>query len=165
VGHSFSVLKGLQDGQQIVSSANFLIDSESQLQAAAGSFVPPPPGVSAAAGQPQIATLKNTITISTEPSPLARGKNKLRLTLKDDAGQPVSGAQLAVTFYLAAMPAMGMAALRAQASATDQGNGIYLGNIDLQSGGTWQMTIVATKGGQTIATQQSDVSVSGPMAM
>jgi hypothetical protein len=165
VGHSFSVLKGLQDGQQIVSSANFLIDSESQLQAAAGSFVPPPPGVSAAAGQPQIATLKNTITISTEPSPLARGKNKLRLTLKDDAGQPVSGAQLAVTFYMAAMPAMGMAALRAQASATDQGNGIYLGNIDLQSGGTWQMTIVATKGGQTIATQQSDVPVSGPMAM
>jgi Cu(I)/Ag(I) efflux system membrane fusion protein/cobalt-zinc-cadmium efflux system membrane fusion protein len=121
--------------------------------------------VSAAAGQPQIATLKNTITISTEPSPLARGKNKLRLTLKDAAGQPVSGAQLAVTFYLAAMPAMGMAALRAQASATDQGNGIYLGNIDLQSGGTWQMTIVATKGGQTIATQQSDVPVSGPMAM
>jgi RND family efflux transporter MFP subunit len=165
VGHSFSVLQGLQDGQQIVSSANFLIDSESQLQAAAGSFVPPPPGVSAAAGQPQIAPLKNTIDMSTEPSPLARGKNKLHLTLKDEAGQPVSGAQVAVTLYMAAMPAMGMAALRAQATAKDQGNGTYLGDIDLQSGGTWQMTIIATKGGQTIATKQSDVSVSGPMAM
>jgi RND family efflux transporter MFP subunit len=165
VGHSFSVLKGLKDGEQIVSSANFLIDSESQLQAAAGSFVPPPPGVSAAAGQPQIAVSKYTIDIATEPSPPARGKDKLRFSLKDAAGQPVSGAQVAVTFYMAAMPAMGMAALRAQASATDQGNGTYLGNIDLQSGGTWQMTIVATKGGQTIATKQSDVSVSGPMAM
>ena len=57
-GHDFFVLKGLKDGEQIVSSANFLIDSESQLQTAAGSFVPPPPGVSAAAGQPQAATSK-----------------------------------------------------------------------------------------------------------
>ena len=39
---------------------------------------------------------------------------------------------------MAAMPAMGMAALRAQASPMDQGNGTYLGDIDLQSGGTWQ---------------------------
>src|SRR6267154_690695 len=54
LGHSFQVLKGLSAGQRIVSSANFLIDSESQLQAAAGTFVPPPPGVSAAAGQPQM---------------------------------------------------------------------------------------------------------------
>jgi multidrug efflux pump subunit AcrA (membrane-fusion protein) len=45
VGDQFIVLKGLSGGQQIVSSANFLIDSESQLQAAAGAFVPPPPGV------------------------------------------------------------------------------------------------------------------------
>jgi multidrug efflux pump subunit AcrA (membrane-fusion protein) len=165
VGRSFSILKGLIEGEQIVNSANFLIDSESQLQAAAGSFVPPPPGLSAAAEQPQIAAPKNTIVISTEPSPLARGKNKLRLILKGEAGHAVSRAQVAVTFYMAAMPAMGMAALRAQATATDQGNGTYLGDIDLQSGGTWQMTIVATKGGQTIATKQSDVSVSGPMAM
>src|SRR5712692_9714273 len=46
LGHSFQVLKGLSAGERIVSSANFLIDSESQLQAAAGTFVPPPPGVS-----------------------------------------------------------------------------------------------------------------------
>src|ERR1700677_3440222 len=52
VDDEFIMLKGLAPGQQIVSSANFLIDSESQLQAAAGAFVPPPPGVGAnAAGQ------------------------------------------------------------------------------------------------------------------
>ena len=37
------VLKGLKVGERIVSSANFLVDSESQLQAAIGSFTPPPP--------------------------------------------------------------------------------------------------------------------------
>jgi hypothetical protein len=65
---------------------------------------------------------------------------------------------------MAAMPAMGMAAMRAQATATDQGNGVYASDIDLQSGGTWQVTIVAAKDGQTIATKQFNVTVSGPMA-
>src|SRR5260370_12525369 len=48
-GEDFIVLKGLKEGEEIDTSANFLIDSESQLQAALGSFVPPPPG-SASAG-------------------------------------------------------------------------------------------------------------------
>ncbi|MEO7029640.1 MAG: efflux RND transporter periplasmic adaptor subunit, partial [Acidobacteriaceae bacterium] len=52
VGDDFIVLKGLQAHQQIVTSANFLLDSESQLQAAAGSYTPPPPG----AGQQGSAT-------------------------------------------------------------------------------------------------------------
>ena len=43
------VLKGLKAGDRIVSSANFLVDSEAQLQAAIGSFAPPPPGAGAAA--------------------------------------------------------------------------------------------------------------------
>jgi Cu(I)/Ag(I) efflux system membrane fusion protein/cobalt-zinc-cadmium efflux system membrane fusion protein len=52
VGDDLVVLEGLEPGQRIVASANFLIDSESQLQAATGNFVPPPAGVSANAAQP-----------------------------------------------------------------------------------------------------------------
>jgi RND family efflux transporter MFP subunit len=40
VGDDFIVLKGLREGEQIVTSANFLIDSESQLQASLGSYAP-----------------------------------------------------------------------------------------------------------------------------
>ena len=43
------VLTGLKAGERIVTSANFLVDSESQLQAAMGSFTPPPPGAGVAA--------------------------------------------------------------------------------------------------------------------
>src|SRR5439155_8318484 len=43
-GDDCIVLKGLKEGESLVTSANFLIDSEAQLQAAAGTFVPPPPG-------------------------------------------------------------------------------------------------------------------------
>ncbi len=161
----FQVLKGLSAGQRIVSSANFLVDSESQLQAAAGTFVPPPPGVSAAAGQPQMSAPSATIEMSTDPNPAARGKNKLIATLKDAAGKPLAGAQVSVTFYMAAMPSMGMAAMKAQSTLTDQANGTYSGTIDLQSGGTWQATITATKDGQSLANKQFDATVSGPMAM
>ncbi len=44
VGDDFIVLQGLKAQDSIVTSASFLIDSESELQAAAGSFVPPKPG-------------------------------------------------------------------------------------------------------------------------
>ena len=39
-GDDYVVLKGLKPGERVVTSANFLIDSESQLQAALGSFAP-----------------------------------------------------------------------------------------------------------------------------
>jgi multidrug efflux pump subunit AcrA (membrane-fusion protein) len=165
LAHSFQVLKGLSAGQRIVSSANFLVDSESQLQAAAGTFVPPPPGVSAAAGQPQMSAPSANIEMSTDPNPAARGKNKLIVTLKDATGKPLAGAQVSVTYYMAAMPSMAMAAIKAQSSPTDQGNGTYSGTIDLQSGGTWLVTISATKNGQSLANKQFNATVSGPMAM
>jgi RND family efflux transporter MFP subunit len=166
VGDDFIVLKGLSPGQQIVSSANFLIDSESQLQAAAGAFVPPPPGVGAnTAGQAAEALPENSIEFTSDPNPLVRGHNKVIVTLRDSKGAPISGAQVTVSFYMAAMPAMGMAAMRAQGMATDQGNGVYAASVELPSGGTWGLTIVASKGSNTIATKQLDVSASGSMAM
>ena len=166
VGDQFIVLKGLSVGQQIVSSANFLIDSESQLQAAAGAFVPPPPGVNANAGGPAVEAIPQaSIEFSSDPSPLVRGHNKAMVTIRDSKGAPIAGAQVAVSFYMAAMPAMGMAAMHAQGTAQDVGNGTYIANIELPSGGTWSLTITASKDNQPIATKQMDVSASGSMAM
>jgi len=165
LGHSFEVLNGLHAGDRIVSSANFLIDSESQLQAASGSFAPPPPGVSAAAGQPLGQAPAVNADLATDPNPPARGTNKLTVTVKDSSGKPVSGAQVSVAFYMAAMPAMGMAAMKAQSSLVEQRGGTYAGTIDLQSGGTWQVTLTASKGGQALVGKQFNVSVSGSMAM
>src|SRR5579863_2240064 len=166
VGDEFIVLKGLSPGHQIVSSANFLIDSESQLQAAAGAFVPPPPGVGAnSVAEASEAIPQASIEFTSDPSPLVRGHNKMIVTLRDSKGAPIPGAQVTVSFYMAAMPAMGMAAMHAQGTADDQGNGTYSTNIELPSGGTWSLTIAASKGGNMIATKQADVSASGSMAM
>jgi RND family efflux transporter MFP subunit len=156
------VLKGLKIGERIVSSANFLVDSESQLQAAIGSFTPPPPGAGAAAAMNGPAE-RVTVDFSTDPSPPHKGSNTVRAKLTGPDGNPVSGAEVTATFFMAAMPAMGMAAVRSVATLREKGDGIYEGLLDLETGGTWQVTIVVKRGGQTIASKQLSVSVAGGM--
>ena len=164
VGDDFVVLKGLEAHQSIVTSANFLIDSESQLQAAAGSFVPPPQGAGANAppGNAPAAAQAN-IEFTTDPNPPQKGSNVFRVKLTGTDGTPTTGAQVTVTFYMAAMPAMGMAAMNTTSKLTEKGNGLYEGNGSLGSGGTWQVTISAQKNGQVIATKQLSVNATGGM--
>jgi RND family efflux transporter MFP subunit len=164
VGDDFIVHKGLQPNQSIVTSANFLIDSESQLQSAAGSFAPPPPGAGANAPSPNapVAAQAN-IDFTTDPNPPQKGQNTFRVKLVDSKGAAISGADVTVTFYMSAMPAMGMAAMNTTAKLTDKGNGLYGGGGSLGSGGTWQVTISVQKNGQVIATKQLRVNATGGM--
>src|SRR4029077_148599 len=160
VGDDFVVLKGLKAGELIVTSANFLIDSESQLQAALRACVPPPPGAGApsAMNAPQ-----GNVELSSDPNPPHKGGNIFRAKLTGASGAPISGAEVSVTFFMPAMPAMGMAAMRTPVALSDKGNGIYEGSGQLDSGGTWQVMIVAKKNGQTVATKQLSVNATGGM--
>jgi membrane fusion protein, copper/silver efflux system len=160
-GDEYTVLKGLQEGERIVTSANFLIDSESQLQAALGSFAPPPPGAGEAAAMNNAPQAKADLT--SDPNPPRKGSNVFRVKLTDAKGAAISGAKVTVTFYMAAMPAMGMAAMKTVVNLSDKGNGVYQGSGQLGSGGTWQVTIAASKNGQTILTKQLNVNATGGM--
>ena len=104
-----------------------------------------------------------TVTLTTQPSPPQKGTNTLRVQVKDDSGAPVIGAHVTVTFFMAAMPAMGMAAMRAEADLAESGAGTYAGPLTLASGGTWQVTIVARKDGHTIGQQQVSLTATGGM--
>lgn len=161
-GDDFVVTKGLKAGDHIVTSANFLIDSESQLQAAMGSFAPPPPGAGAAsamnAPQGQV-----SLDYSSSPPTPKSGTNSFRVKLNAPDGAPVTGAQVTVTFFMAAMPAMGMAAMRTVATLNEKGAGIYEGPGQVQMGGNWQVTVLATKNGQTVAQKQFNVTAEGGM--
>lgn len=163
VSDQFVVTKGVKAGEQIVTSANFLIDSEAQLQAAAGAFVPPPPGAGQAAAMNAPAQVQDNAELSTAPSPPQKGNNTIRVKVTDQGGKPVAGAQVTVTFFMAAMPAMGMAAMKTVVQTSDKGGGIYEGTGSLGSGGTWQVTITAVQNGQTIANKQFTVDATGGM--
>ncbi|MGH9455341.1 MAG: efflux RND transporter periplasmic adaptor subunit, partial [Terriglobia bacterium] len=156
----FIVLKGLKAGERIVTSANFLIDSESQLQAAMGSFAPPPPGAGAAAAM-NAPGGRATIEFTTNPSPPRKGNNTFRVKLTGSDGKPVIGATVTVTLFMPAMPAMGMSAMRVVSKLADKGGGMYEGAGNLGSGGTWQVGITAQKSGQTIAVKQLTATAGG----
>lgn len=160
VGDEVVALKGLRVGERVVTSANFLVDSESQLQAAIGSFAPAPAAGSAAVRPAPTAA---TLTLTTDPSPPKKGANTIRVSLKDGSGAPLGGATVRVTFFMPAMPAMGMAAMRENADLAESAAGTYSGRVTLGSGGTWQVTVVAEKGGRTIARQQASVTAMGGM--
>jgi len=159
-GEDFVVLKGLKEGEEIVTSANFLIDSESQLQAALGSFTPPPPGAGTAGA---MNAPPASVELTTEPSPPRKGGNVIRVKLSEASGAPISGAEVSVTFFMPAMPAMGMAAMRTPVTLSDKGNGLYEASAQLDSGGTWQVTVIAKKNGQTVASKQLSVNATGGM--
>jgi Cu(I)/Ag(I) efflux system membrane fusion protein/cobalt-zinc-cadmium efflux system membrane fusion protein len=164
VGDDIVVLKGLKAGESLVTSANFLIDSEAQLQAAAGAFVPPPPGAGAAAAMNRPGgTPQANADLTTDPTPPRKGSNVFRIKLTSANGAPVAAAQVNVTFYMAAMPAMGMAAMKTSVDLSDKGGGMYEGKGDLGSGGTWQVTITARQNGTVIASKQLTVNATGGM--
>ncbi len=161
-GDSFVVLKGLKAGERIVTSANFLIDSESQLQAALGSFAPPPPGVGVGAAAPGNAQPGQAgIDYSSDPPTPHTGVNTFRVKLTAAGGSPLAGAQVTVTYIMPAMPAMGMAGMRDVYTLSDKGGGLYEGPGNIKMGGTWQVTVLATKNGQTVAQKQLSVTAAG----
>ncbi len=152
------VLKGLRAGDRIVSSANFLVDSEAQLQTMSGApeSAGQPTSTAAQPGQPHI-------DLATDPSPPHRGANVLRVSLKGQDGKPLSGAQVSVTFFMPAMPAMGMAAMRTVSQLDEKSVGEYQGRVQLDTGGTWNVTVTAMRGGQTIATRTLSLNATGGM--
>ena len=163
VGDELVVTKGIRAQEQIVTSANFLIDSEAQLQAAAGAFIPPPPGAGQAASMNAPAQKQANVELTTNPDPPHKGSNIVRVKLAGQDGQPIAGANVTVTFFMAAMPAMEMASMKTVINASDKGGGMYEGKGNLGSGGTWQVTIRAQQNRQTIANKQLTVNATGGM--
>jgi|SRR5450432_399594 len=158
----FVVLRGLKLGDTVATSANFLIDSESQLQAASGAYTPPPPGAGAAAAMNGPAQQASAV-LTTDPSPPNKGKNRLQVKLTGADGRPLAGAAISVRFFMPGMADMGMAPMTSTSKLTDQGNGVYAGEVDLGSGGTWQVTITAEQAGTTVLTKHLSLTATGGM--
>jgi nitrogen fixation protein FixH len=58
---------------------------------------------------------------------------------------------------------MGMSEMKTSAQLSPQANGSYAGQLELGSGGTWQVTITAEQGGKLILTKRLNVSATGGM--
>lgn len=161
VGDQVMVLSGLKAGERIVTSANFLIDADSQLQAAAGSYVPPPPGAGTTVQPSQRSQAQ--IQFTTDPNPPRKGTNVFRVKLTGPNSEAINGADVSARFLMPAMPAMGMSAMTTSVKLAASGDGVYQGQGALPAGGTWQVTVTARKSGQTLATKGLSVNATGGM--
>jgi Cu(I)/Ag(I) efflux system membrane fusion protein/cobalt-zinc-cadmium efflux system membrane fusion protein len=163
VGDLFIVDKGLDPHQRIVTSANFLIDSESQLQAASGVPAEPMQMGSHSSAPPKPAE-EIKVDFASSPNPPHKGAdNLLSVNVTHANGKPVTGADVSLAFYMPAMPEMGMGAIDTPAHLSEAGAGVYRGSITLVSGGRFQVTIRVKQKEKLVATRQLSVQVEGSM--
>jgi RND family efflux transporter MFP subunit len=144
------IAEGLTEGEQVATGAAFFLDSESQLRAAVQSYqaAPDPPAAAPAAG-PRV-----DISFRSQPDPPRTGENMLEVTVRDAAGQPIADADVAVTFFMPAMPTMNMPAMRNQAKLPSAGGGVYRGAGQVMTAGRWDVTVDVSRGGQRIGSRQ-----------
>ncbi len=163
VGDVFVVDKGLALHQRIVTSANFLIDSESQLQAASGASAEPMKmDASASASSKPVDEIK--VDFASNPSPPHKGAgNRLTVKITHADGTPVTGADVTLAFCMPAMPEMGMGAINTPAQLREAGGGVYRGSITLICGGRFQVMIRVKQKEKLVATKQLSVQAEGSM--
>ena len=103
------------------------------------------------------------IEFSTQPSTPHKGTNLYRAKLTASDGSLLTGAQISVRSYMPAMQEMGMAAMNVVTPLAEKGSGIYESQVTLESGGSWKISVTATKNGITLATKQLSLLVEGGM--
>jgi hypothetical protein len=66
-------------------------------------------------------------------------------------------ATVAAVFSMPAMPSMNMPAMRSDTTLSHVGEGRYRGTSQLSLGGTWNLAVMVTRGGEQVGTRKLSV--------
>lgn len=158
----WEVLSGLKEGEKVVRSAAFLIDSESRLKAALESFgagMPGHVGMEPVSEAPKSAPKEVNISFKSDNGSPKVGDNTFKITLTDADGNPISDANVDVLIQMPAMPAMGMPAMSVTAKGNHLKNGQYVAKAEIPMSGSWQVKVVATIPGKSPVSSFSEINV------
>lgn len=97
------------------------------------------------------------VTLTNEPNPPRVGENTFAVTVRQN-GAPVTDADVAVEFFMEAMPSMNMAEMRNTIPLTHDGAGQYRGMGNVMMSGGWDVTVRVARGGQEIAAPKFPVT-------
>lgn len=183
IGGYYEVQEGLDAGDKVVTSGNFLIDSESKLMAATnmmGSLgmggiqmeqakmgqmdmggmpmggTQPEKGKERAKAPGEKKAGGLTFALSTEPASPRIGENLIRITVKDEAGKPIANAKVQLT-YTMPMPGMMPATVPMKAGK----DGAYEAKVNLGMGGQWDLTVTVQPAGQSEVKETFSVTAGG----
>jgi membrane fusion protein, copper/silver efflux system len=182
IGAYYEVPEGLGEGEQVVTSGNFLVDSESKLMAATnmmgalgmggirmeqarmgemdmggmdmGGKTPEQTKQAAPVTEKKGGGM--TMTLSTEPAPARIGENTIRIKLRDESGKPVSAAKVLLTYT---MPMPGM--MPATIPMTLGKDGAFEAKANLGMGGQWELTVTVQRAGRPDIKETFSVIASG----
>jgi Cu(I)/Ag(I) efflux system membrane fusion protein len=170
IGAFYEVQEGIEAGDRVVTSGNFLIDSESKLMAAMdmmGSLGMGgikmeqakmgqmdmggmPMGETQPEKTTQMAKASGdkkagglTLALSTEPASPRIGENLIRVTLKGEGGNLVVNATVQLTYT---MPMPGM--MPATVPMKPGKDGAYEAKVNLGMGGRWDLTVTVQRAGE-----------------
>lgn len=149
---ALQILEGLKEGEQVATGATFFLDSESQLRASLQGYEAPQASTGSAAPSPQL-----DISFHAVPDPPKVGENQFEVLVKDASGKPIDDADVAVQFFMAAMPTMNMPAMRNEVKLSRIGGGVYRGTGQVMMAGRWDASVTVTRGGQRLGTKQLPV--------
>jgi Cu(I)/Ag(I) efflux system membrane fusion protein len=187
IGAFYEVQEGVAAGDRVVTSGNFLIDSESKLMAATnmmGSLgmggirmEQAQMGQMDMGGMPMGGTLPEkskpiakesrekkagglTLAFATEPASPRIGENLIRVIVKDERGKPVATATVQLT-YTMPMPGM-MPATVPMKPGKDRA---YEAKVNLGMGGQWDLTVTVQREGQADVKETFSVTAGGSRGM
>lgn len=183
VGSYYEVAQGLREGDLIVTSGTFLLDSESKLMASAnmmgalgmggikmeqaqmgemdmgGIAMPGIPMKQAGEGaRPELEKRVGELTLSLSivPARPRIGENRVRLRVTDRAGSPVTKASAGVTYT---MPMPGM--MPATVEMSEMEPGTYHAALNLGMAGQWDLTVTLQRKGKPDVTATFSVTAGG----
>jgi len=152
----YPVSSGLREGDRIVTEGNFMLDSQTRISGGMSSMF----GGSKEFNQQQTApeSAQFNVSFRSDPAtPQGGAEAALHVSVQDAAGKPLTDAQVQVTLFMPAMPAMGMSEMRETATLTSRGSE-YAGSIKVPTPGTWTVTVEVSRGGQSLTNYRSSLN-------
>lgn len=145
------IAEGLDEGDRVVTAANFILDSESRLKGALDAMGRP---VSAEA--PAASASSITAEVTTDPSPAKVGRNRVRAVIKDASGQPIPDAEVEIRLFMPQMT--GMAQIDVRGALKAAGGGVYTGAVEIPIAWSFDTTLTVRKGGQVLGTAETTIT-------
>jgi Cu(I)/Ag(I) efflux system membrane fusion protein len=165
------VMDGVAAGERVVTSANFLVDSESRLAAAESMLgmmgalgmgnvtmegsrpMQMGGGEAAAAGETKaLGDLRVTVFPAKQTATV--GENAIRVRVEDAAGAPVTGAAVGFTYT---MDMAGMAI--EETRARELGNGVYEAGARFSMEGPWSLVVQIERPGKPVLREKFTLRV------
>jgi RND family efflux transporter MFP subunit len=144
----YSISRGIEPGERVVTHGNFLIDSQTRLTGTITGMFGGSKAYDSDATPPNASNY--SVTLQSEPAALKGGsEGTFHVKVTGPDGKPVADAQVQMALVMPAMPSMGMGEMRSSIDFKWNGSE-YIGKGTIGMAGPWNITIEARRGGQLL---------------